>query len=71
MKKSETSFLFRNEKWLNKSTSPTLIEKKYIKSRFMLPKHDLYTERVQKSKTPTKLSLKSQRSKLPRLKIQA
>lgn len=62
MKRSETSLIFKNDKWVNKSNSPILINKQIIKSRLYKSTHNQIQDRFTRSKTPSK---SSDRKKLP------
>ena len=66
MKKSVTSTLFRNSKWVNNSTSPTVLERSFIKSKF-LKINNGSADRIGKSKTPTKIKLKAIPTILPHI----
>lgn len=57
MKKSETSLIFKNEKWINNSNSPILINKKIVQSKLSKSNHNQTFDRFLRSKTPTRKRL--------------
>ena len=70
MKKSLTSSMFTKDKWSIKSTSPTLIKKNFIKSKYLLTKNNQTTDRIIRIKTPVKLNKSEWTTKLPYLGTQ-
>lgn len=66
MKKSETLIIFKDERWKNNSTSPTLAEKVAIKSKYLdIPNQT--SDKLIRIKTPTKLNLKQTIRRLPHI----
>ncbi|OMJ88956.1 hypothetical protein SteCoe_8963 [Stentor coeruleus] len=64
MKKSETSLIFKPDKWIVSSPSPTLISKRIVTSRF-LGNNKAKTEINRISKTPTRMSTKHELTRFP------
>lgn len=64
MKKSETSLIFKPDKWIVSSPSPTLISKRIVTSRF-LTKNKAKTEIKRYSRTPTRMSTKHELTRFP------
>ncbi|OMJ85648.1 hypothetical protein SteCoe_12999 [Stentor coeruleus] len=64
MKKSETSLIFKPDKWIVSSPSPTLISKRVVTSRF-LRKNKAKTEIKRISRTPTRMSTKNELTRFP------